>query len=215
MEDKSRVVILSKKLILLGDSIIDNKTYVQDNELSVLEHIQSISNFETQQLALDGATTDHVLESQLNNISDDVSNLVLSVGGNDLLNEIDFLYENLKYTPNNLLEAVLGLLSPIAANYEAIVKKLSTYRAKILCATVYEGDLVGSDEFDAISHSSKAMVSLLNDSIFRVCHKYNIQTIELRNIFTKHEDYANPIEPSHLGGMKFAKKIVKWVQVDT
>ena len=68
MEEKSRVVILSKKLILLGDSIIDNKTYVQDNELSVLEHIESISNFETQQLALDGATTDHVLESQLNKL---------------------------------------------------------------------------------------------------------------------------------------------------
>ena len=105
----------------------------------------------------------------------------------------------------------MSLLSPIAANYEAIVKKLSTYRAKILCATVYEGDLVGSDEFDAISGSSKAMVSLLNDSIFRICDEYKLDTLDLRNIFVSPEDYANPIEPSHEGGLKFAKKIKEWV----
>jgi len=33
----------------------------------------------------------------------------------------------------------------------------------------------------------------------------------LRNIFTSPEDYANPIEPSHLGGKKLSKQILKWV----
>ena len=41
METTDRVVALSKELVLLGDSIIDNKTYVLDGEFSVLEHIQS------------------------------------------------------------------------------------------------------------------------------------------------------------------------------
>ena len=115
------------------------------------------------------------------------------------------------YTPKRLLETVIGLLSPVAENYETIVKQLSTNRAKLLCATVYEGNLVGSVEFDSISNSSKAMVSLLNDSIFRICDEHNLDTLDLRNIFVSPEDYANPIEPSHQGGLKFAKKIKEWV----
>ena len=203
------------KLVLLGDSTIDNKAYVEPGELSVKEHLDNLVNHEVLQIALDGAITDDVINNQIDLIPADTTHILLSIGGNDLLQEIDFLYQDFKYAPKRLLETVIGLLSPVTENYETIVKQLSTNRAKLLCATVYEGNLVGSVEFDSISNSSKAMVSLLNDLIFRVCHKYNIQTIELRNIFTKPEHYANPIEPSHLGGMKFAKKIVEWVQVDT
>ena len=65
METASRVVTLSKELFLLGDSIIDNKIYVLDGEFSVLEHIQSKTEIPVTQLALDGATTDDVLDNQL------------------------------------------------------------------------------------------------------------------------------------------------------
>ena len=34
------------KVTLLGDSIIDNKVYVESDELSVLEHLENISNDE-------------------------------------------------------------------------------------------------------------------------------------------------------------------------
>ena len=36
---------------LLGDSIIDNKSYVQHGEFSVLEHLEHQSDLEFQQLA--------------------------------------------------------------------------------------------------------------------------------------------------------------------
>ena len=104
METATRVVTLIKELVLLGDSIIDNKIYVLDGEFSVLEHIQSKTEIPVTQLALDGATTDDVLDNQLSNISSEASHIVLSVGGNDLLNEIGFLMEDFKYTPNQVLE---------------------------------------------------------------------------------------------------------------
>ena len=59
------------KVTLLGDSIIDNKVYVESDEFSVLEHLEHISNDEFLQIALDGATTDHVLSSQLEHVSDE------------------------------------------------------------------------------------------------------------------------------------------------
>ena len=185
------------KLVLLGDSTIDNKVYVEPGELSVKEHLDSLVDYEVLQIALDGAITDDVLNNQIDLIPTDTTHILLSIGGNDLLQEIDFLYQDLMYTPKRLLETVIGLLSPVAENYETIVKQLSTNRAKLLCATVYEGNLVGSVEFDSISNSSKAMVSLLNDSIFRICDEHNLDTLDLRNIFVSPKDYANPIEPSH------------------
>ena len=59
------------------------------------------------------------------------------------------------------------------------------------------------------------MVSFFNDSIYRIGSKYNIEVLELREIFVTSEDYANPIEPSHEGGQKFAKEIVRWVNSGT
>ena len=52
------------------------------------------------------------------------------------------------------------------------------------------------------------MVSLLNDSIF-VCGEHNLDTLDLK-YFSLTEDYANPIEPSHQGGLKFAEE-KEWV----
>ena len=203
------------KVTLLGDSIIDNKVYVESDELSVLEHLENISDHEFLQIALDGATTAHVLTSQLQHVTDDDTHTVLSIGGNDLLNNINFLTQDLRYSPNLVLEQLKDMLSPISKNYEAIVEKLTEFRATPLLCTIYEGDLVGSDEFDSIAESARSMISFLNDSIYRIGSRYNVDVLELREIFVTSEDYANPIEPSHKGGKKFAKQIVRWVDNET
>ncbi len=212
MEEKSRVVILSKKLILLGDSIIDNKTYVLDDELSVLEHIESKTEIPVTQLALDGATTDDVINSQIQAIPFGTSHIVLSIGGNDLLNEIAFLMEDFKYTPNQVLERCQSLIAPITQKYESIVSQLqTTSRANLLLCTVYEGNLEGSVMYDDIAISSRAMLSLFNDSVYKTHNMFKTGILELRHIFTNKEDNANPIEPSHHGGEKLADKLVGWV----
>jgi hypothetical protein len=71
--------------------------------------------------------------------------------------------------------------------------------------------LVDSDEFSDVNNSSKTMVSLFNDIVYRTANKYRADVLELREIFVGPEDYANPIEPSHIGGGKLAKAIHKWV----
>ena len=81
-------------ITLLGDSIIDNKTYVQQQEYSVLEHLNSLSKNKFFQLAYDGDTTVNVIERQLH--SQEIaksSHLVLSIGGNDLLQNILFFHD--------------------------------------------------------------------------------------------------------------------------
>jgi len=53
---------------------------------------------------------------------------------------------------------------------------------------------------------------MLNDIIFSTAATYKVDVLELRNIFTNPEDYANPIEPSHKGGEKLATGIIDWIQ---
>ena len=151
------------QVILLGDSIIDNKVYVGSNELSVLEHLEKLSLDKYLQIALDGATTHHVLNKQLDFVREEHSHIVLSVGGNDLLSNIGFLLQDLKYSPNSILEQLKNLVTPIVQNYETIVSNLASYSATSLLCTVYEGDLVGSDEFDSISESAKTIFKPFKD----------------------------------------------------
>jgi len=56
---------------------------------------------------------------------------------------------------------------------------------------------------------------MLNDIIFSTGATFNVDVLELRNIFTEEQDYANPIEPSHIGGKKLASRILDWINSDT
>ena len=202
------------RVVLFGDSIIDNKTYVSHGEFSVLEHLENISNYEYIQVAYDGHTTYDVQNKQLHlSTIEKPSHIVLSVGGNDLL-------QNLSYLSNgpisNVNEAVTGIqqhiFEPLEQRFETIIEELSSQRANLLICTVYEGDLGRTDEFKDVLDSSKIMVSSFNDIVYKTAKKYNADVLELREIFISSDDYANPIEPSHIGGEKLAKSIVEWIK---
>ena len=83
---------------LLGDSIIDNKVYVQPHEFSVKEHLEEQSEYMFKQLAVDGHTTSDVLSFQLDKLPKLSTHKVLSIGGNDLLGQIYFLKNKEEFT---------------------------------------------------------------------------------------------------------------------
>ena len=49
---------------------------------------------------------------------------------------------------------------------------------------------------------------VFNDVILRVAVEYGLAVIDLRFVCTEPSDYANPIEPSSIGGAKIARAIV-------
>ena len=95
--------------------------------------------------------------------------------------------------------------------YRTIVKNLSQQNPNLLLCTVYEGNLVGDSLYSDVAFASKAMVSMFNDIVFNTASTFKTDVLELRNVFTSPEDYANPIEPSHTGGKKFSQEILRWV----
>ena len=222
-----------KKIYLLGDSIIDNTPYVQNNEKDVASHLNSMYKSSPQiniyNRAVDGHTMKDLLDTQLSDEGlNEATNIVVSIGGNDLLGNLYFLIDAMGLyqgqeskvfqrttTRNKTFEdTYFEIIKPMQQEYESVVANLSNYRAKLLLCTVYEGDLVDSDEFSDVIYSSKTMLSIFNDLVYRTAQKYNADVLELRDIFVSPEDYANPIEPSHIGGEKLAKAIKDWVDND-
>ena len=199
-------------VILLGDSIIDNKFYVSSGELSVTEHLEKMSEVMFKQLAVDGHTTKDVLNLQLDQLPNICTHKVLSIGGNDLLEQVSFLKNREVLTVKEIMEQAVCKLAPIKKRYRTIVEKLSQQNSKLLLCTVYEGNLSDDLFLRDIAFASQAMVSMLNDVIYSTAATYKVDVLELRNIFTNPEDYANPIEPSHVGGKKLAKSILSWVK---
>ena len=228
---------MDKRIILLGDSIIDNRSYVLDGELDVTNHLKKLyagqPDVSITNNAVDGDTMydlerNYLDEEELQN----ASHTIVSIGGNDLHHNISFLQttselsevmgkdarigkwgaRELNPTRNKVFEETyFEIIKPFTKQYGTIVANLSNHRAKLLLCTVYEGDLVDSDEFSDVNNSSKTMVSVFNDIVYRTANKYDADVLELREIFVSSEDYANPIEPSHIGGGKLAKAIKKWV----
>ena len=197
---------------LLGDSIIDNKIYVGPHELSVTEHLHNLCDDVINSIAVDGHTTKNVIHDQLDLLPQYSTHQVLSIGGNDLLQNMYFLKNRERLTTNEVFEQAVGIMAPIKRRYQTIVQKLSLQDSSILLCTVYEGNLLNDPLLYDIALSSKAMVSMLNDIVYSTANMYRAEVLELRNIFTKPRDYANPIEPSHIGGSKFALEINDWIQ---
>ena len=197
---------------LLGDSIIDNKFYVGPHELSVTEHLHNLNDDVINSIAVDGHTTKDVIHAQLDKLPHYSTHQVLSIGGNDLLQNIYFLKNAEQFTANEVFEQAVGIMAPIKRRYQTIVEKLSLQNSNILLCTVYEGNLLNDPLLYDIALSSKAMVSMPNDIVYSTANTYKAEVLELRNIFTTPKDYANPIEPSHIGGSKFALEINDWIK---
>ena len=231
---------MNKNILLLGDSIIDNGSYVHDGELDVATHLKKLYSDQPDVFitnnAVDGDTMYNIEYNHLDTPEvEEASHIIVSIGGNDLLHNISFLQttselskvmgkdarigkwgrRELNPSRNKVFEETyFEIIKPFTKQYETIVANLSSHRANLLLCTVYEGDLVDSDEFSDVNNSSKTMVSLFNDIVYRTANKYNADVLELREIFVRPEDYANPIEPSHIGGGKLAKAMQKWADHD-
>ena len=218
------------KIALLGDSIIDNEVYVEDGEFSVLEHLESLSDHNYIQLAVDGHTTFEVSDRQLSELDKDNDFIILSIGGNDLLEHLPLLLDNInKHTFTRNLEIINEFLEPIRERYEKIVEHLSKENGELLLCTVYNGDFERDAEHERFEEyeelisgiddllkgqqvAATVLARVFNDVVYSTGSKFNVNVLELREIFTESNDYANPIEPSHAGGEKLAKEIIKWIE---
>ena len=186
-------------LICIGDSILNNTNYVPNGK-SVIDYLQKgMKNMKVINLAQDNANIDDVY-NQLRRIPDIKSNhsattnnntktrktIILSVGGNNLLEyePIDFVY--VKY---------VDLVSYIKENED------ENYKLYVL-NLYYPTDESMKKYYERIRK--------WNEMLDRLPVKYNIDmnVIDISKIIKEPTDLVSKIEPSVTGGLKIAEKIM-------
>ena len=187
---------------LLGDSILDNGAYTSGGP-DVVTQLQGMlpSGWRASLLALDGAMMGD-LAHQLHRLPSDVTHVVISIGGNDVMQNLDVLRLRVKSSA----DALLGLgkrVQGFERGYRAAIDRVRRLGQPATICTIYNGNLSGQE-------GAAARVALMgfNDVILRVAFEAELQVIDLRLVCNEPADYADPIEPSSHGGEKIARAIV-------
>jgi len=193
-------------LVLLGDSIFDNAAYTNGGP-GVVSQVRNAlpPQWTASLLAVDGATTAGVSD-QMQHLRADSSHLVLSVGGNDAL-----IHESVLGLPASSMAQTLRALADLASgferNYRAAVEACMRPGLPLTVCTIYNGCFPDPQYQRVITTA----LMIFNDVILRVAIEQAISVIDLRAICVNPEDYANPIEPSTIGGEKIARTIAAFV----
>jgi hypothetical protein len=191
-----------KHVVLLGDSIFDNKAYVpgENDVIAQLNGLLDGGDHATL-LAVDGSVT-HEVRTQLRSIPSDCTHLVLSSGGNDALSGKGHIQS--ARTALDLLKTLVVLKKEFATLYGNLLAALQkTMRPTVVC-TIY-------DSIPGLSEEDRTALSIFNDVIVFEATKFGFPVIDLRKLCDRPADYStlSPIEPSSKGGQKIAGQIVR------
>lgn len=189
-------------IVLLGDSVFDNAAYVGGGP-DVVRQLQSLLSppWRASLLARDGATTAGI-PAQLERLPPEATHLVLSVGGNDAIQESGVL-EQRSGSVAESVERIAAARDRFAQNYRRVLDRIAERQLPAAVCTIYEARFP-----DPLRRRiAAAALAVLNDSITRQAFARGLTLIDLRVICDSDADFANPIEPSVQGGMKIAKAI--------
>ena len=193
-------------IVLMGDSIFDNRPYTGGGP-AVVDQVGQLLGSEGRAtlVARDG---DRVrdLTSQTTKLPSDVTHIVVSVGGNDALDNYTVLMEPTDNVADTMLR--LGeIVDRFEEEYRRGIQSVVGRGVPVTVCTIYNGNFDDEVERQVVS----ATVRLFNDAIYRVANDVGIPVIDLRSVCRGPEDYANPIEPSSIGGEKIARAILATV----
>jgi hypothetical protein len=189
-------------VVLLGDSIFDNRSYVAPEPDVVHQLRDEVSaDWVATLLAVDGHVTSDVPGRQLPRLPADATHLVLSVGGNDALGQASVLRERAGSV--GLAMAMLDAArEPFRRDYRLTLNALVATGLPVTVCTIYDANYPPPE-----GRVITAALSLFNDVITREAFVRGLSLIDLRLICDTPEDYANPLEPSARGGAKIAAAV--------
>ena len=197
-------------VVLLGDSIFDNASYVP-GQPDVVRQVGARlpEGWRATLAAVDGAVTQSV-ERQIARIPADATHLVVSVGGNDALHNSSLFRQ-----PARLVAEAVASLAEVrerfAADYGAMLEAVGARGLPVVLCTIYDARFADPQEQRLVVTG----LTVFNDVITRAAFARRYPLIDLRLLFSEPDDYANPLEPSAKGGDKLARAIVQAISGNT
>jgi lysophospholipase L1-like esterase len=186
---KEYFTLNKKTIILLGDSVFNNNSYVEKGK-AVNEILQKNADENTTiiSLARNDSTINNIYQ-QLENVNidlnDKLTTVFLSVGGNDIMNlqqqNLDTTFEKYK--------TLIG----------AITTKLPN--VKLVLLNIYYP--ANTSKYDSLIDKWNTNIDLDYEY-----NNKNIYILNLANLLKESSDFVFDIEPSITGGEKIANKIL-------
>lgn len=199
---------LAGHVVLLGDSIFDNASYVPGGP-AVIDQVRATlpSAWRASLLAVDGACCSDVAR-QLAGLPPDATHLMLSVGGNDALGAYG-LWGQPASSVGEAIAALSELQAQFRVDYEAMLRDVLHRELPTCVCTIY-------DAIPALGAPEQTALAVFNDVILRSAFAAGLPAIDLRMVCDARADYSplSPIEPSRVGGAKIAAAIVAALQHD-
>ena len=187
-------------VVLLGDSIFDNKSYVGSGPDVIAQLKGDLPPGWTATLAARDGSTSADIAGQLKAMPANATHLVVSAGGNDALQEKALIEESARSVAE-VLDKLAKIKAAFAKSYAAMLDGVLARKLPAAVCTVYEARYPDP----ATRKIAAAGLSLFNDVITRAAFTRGLPVIDLRLIIDADSDYANEIEPSVTGGAKIAR----------
>jgi hypothetical protein len=195
-----------KHVVLLGDSIFDNKAYVGGGPDVIKQLGESLpSGWKATLAAVDGATTVDI-KAQLKGLREDATHLVVSVGGNDALGHKELIEEKASSVAE-VLHKLAKIRGEFQKDYRVMLDVVLAKKLPTAFCSIYEARY----EDPGTRKIAATGLAVFNDTLMREIFARGVPLIDLRLIFNDDADYANDIEPSVQGGAKIARVITTLV----
>jgi hypothetical protein len=196
---------MSKHVVLLGDSIFDNRAYTNGGP-TVIDHVRTaLPDWQATLLAADGSIMSFI-PRQLSQLPVDTSHLVISIGGNNAI----MLSHILSQSANSFQEVLLTLFEmgqKFQQEYHEMLQTVLSYNLPTILCTIYDPNFPEK----SLQQSAIAALTILNDAIIKEATVAGLPLIDLRLVCNEPTDYANEIEPSATGGAKIGAAVAKAV----
>ena len=190
---------MARHLVLLGDSIFDNGAYIEPGQADVGAHLKRKcpSGWRLDMRAVDGAVADDIV-GQLSSPVSKPCTFVLSVGGNDALMHLNMVTE-----ASDLL-SFYEIKEAFRDRYTQALDLILYHCQPLIVCTIYNPQFYdrGLQKLAAVG------LSFFNDVITEEALRRQLPIIDLREICSEPEAFANDIEPSEVGGDLIAKAIL-------
>jgi hypothetical protein len=195
-----------KHIVLLGDSIFDNKSYVRGGA-DVVTHLrrQIPQGWSAELRAIDGSVVRNV-SAQLARVPAESTHLIVSVGGNDALANADMLNARVSSSAE-VFNEMSNRSGQFEKSYREMLRSVLDLGRPVAACSIYYPRMD-----DMVTQKvAVAALATFNDVIIKQAFLAGVPLIDLRLVCSEDSDYANEIEPSESGGEKIARSILKVV----